>query len=177
VAVLLNSRTETAKATLGTIDIPGAGTHSVKAAYAGSAEFTASTSAAIQLKASPIATTLALKPSAGSSVFGKQLQLTATLDPYYDASLTTTGETVTFYRNGVKIGSGSLSSGVAKFNIASLPVGSDVLTAAYAGNTDFASATSSPVTVVVSAAVPTVTRSAKSLTFPSTAGGSSASVR
>ncbi len=166
VGVLLTQRTQTAVATLSNVSVPGAGTHNIQAAYAGDSNFSASTSSAIPLTASQIATTLQLTSSSGSSVVGAQLTLTATLSPYSSGNLATTGETITFSNNGTSIGTGTLTSGVATLNTASLPVGSNSLTASYAGDTNFASATASAVSVVVTApAGPAVTLSPTSLTF------------
>jgi hypothetical protein len=166
VGVFLTQRTQTAVATLGNVSIPGAGTHNVQAVYPGDTNFSASTSSAIALTASQIATTLQLASSSSSSALGSQLTLTATLSPYSSGSLTTTGETITFSSNGVSIGTGTLTAGVATLNTTSLPVGSNSLTAIYAGDSKFSSATASAVPVIVTApAGPAVTLSPTSLTF------------
>jgi hypothetical protein len=166
VGVFLTERTQTAVATIANVSIPGAGTHNIQAAYAGDTNFSASTSSAIPLAASQIATTLQLAPSSGSSGVGTQLTLIATLSPYSSGNLTTTTETITFSNNGASIGTGTLTSGVATLNTTSLPVGSNSLTALYAGDTNFSSATASAVSVVVTApAGPAVTLSPTSLTF------------
>jgi Bacterial Ig-like domain (group 3)/FG-GAP-like repeat/Abnormal spindle-like microcephaly-assoc'd, ASPM-SPD-2-Hydin/FG-GAP repeat len=169
VGVLLTQRTQTAVATLGNLSIPGAGTHNIQAVYAGDTNFSASTSATIPLTASQIATTLQLTSSPGSAASGAQITLTATVSPYSSGNLTTTGETITFSNNGTSIGTGILTSGVATLNTTSLPVGSNSLTATYAGDSSFGSATSAAVPVVITAptapTAPAVTLSPTSLTF------------
>ena len=166
VGVLLTQRTQTAVATLNNVSIPGAGTHNIQAVYAGDANFSTSVSSTIPLTASQIATTLQLSSSSSSAVLGAQLTLTATLSPYSSGNLTTTGETITFSNNGVSIGTGTLASGVATLNITSLPAGNNILTATYAGDSSFGSATSTAVSVVVTPpATPAVTVSPASLTF------------
>ncbi len=64
-------------------------------------------------------------------------------------TFTTNGETVTFYNGGTAIGTGTLSSGVATLNIASLPLGTDTLTATYPGDGNFTAATSNSVAQLV----------------------------
>jgi hypothetical protein len=166
VGVLLTQRTQTAVATLSNPSIPGAGTHNIQAVYPGDTNFSASTSGAIALTASQIATTLQLISSSSSSALGAQLTLTATLSPHSSGNLTTTGETIAFSSNGTNIGTGTLTSGVATLNTTSLPVGSNSLTATYAGDPSFGSATASAVPVVITApASPAITLSPTSLTF------------
>ena len=162
----LTSRSSASTVAFANITIPGTGTHNVQATYSGDASFSSSTSSAIPLTASQIATTLQLISSSGSAVVGTQLTLTATLSPYSSGNLTTAAETITFSNNGASIGTATLTSGVATLNITSLPVGSNSLTASYAGDTNFSSASASAVSVVVTApAGPTVTLSPTNLTF------------
>ena len=144
----------TAAATLVNAAIPGSGSHNLEAAYEGDTSFGASTSSTIALTASTIATQLSVTPSASSSTSGKQLTLTARLNPYAVGDLTTNGGTITFLSNAQSIGTGTLSSGVATLNITSLATGIDSITATYAGDSSyFGASTSSPVTVTVTAAL------------------------
>jgi hypothetical protein len=170
--VLLVRSTETATATLESVSIPGSGTQNITAAYGGNTVLTGSASSAIQLSGSQVSTTLSLTSSTTSLHSGQQLTLTATLAPYSDQSLTTSGETVSFSSGGKSLGSGQLASGIATLNASSLPVGTDSVVATYAGDANFASATSSAVSIVVSPAVPSVTLSPASLTFASQTTGS-----
>jgi hypothetical protein len=177
VTIFFTEHTLTAPATATNISVPGSGSHNIEAVYAGDANFSTSTSSTIPLTASPIVTTLALTSSASQSSSGVQLTLSATLSPYSSQSLTTNTEKVTFSNNGTAVGSGTLSSGVATLNIGSLPVGTDSLTASYAGDANFAAAKSSVVPVTVTAASPSVTLSPASLTFASQNTGSTSTAQ
>jgi hypothetical protein len=65
---------------------------------------------------------------------------------------------VNFSEGTTSLGSGTLnSSGVATYSTSALGVGSDAVTAAYAGSTGFSASTSSAVTVAVTAPVGTTT--------------------
>jgi hypothetical protein len=177
VTIFFTEHTLTAVATVTNISVPGNGSHNIEAVYAGDANFSTSTSSTIPLTASPIVTTLALTSNASHSSSGVQLTLTATLSPYSSQSLTTNSENVTFSNNGTAVGSGTLSSGVATLNISSLPVGTDSLTASYAGDANFVSAKSSAVPVTVTAATPSVTLSPASLTFAAQNAGSTSAAQ
>jgi hypothetical protein len=170
--VYFTEHTETAVATFANVTVPGTGSHNVTAVYAGNANFGASTSSPIALSASPVVTALSVTSSAASFPAGTQVTLTATVKPYSFDSLVTNTEKVTFSSNGASIGTGTLSSGVATLNISSLPVGTDSIIATYAGDSNFAPATSSAISVIVSGAVPVATVSPASLTFAAQTLGS-----
>jgi hypothetical protein len=158
VEILLTQRTQTAVATLNGASVPGSGTHNILASYAGDANFTASTSSTTALTASQIATGLTLTSSAGTSIFGTPLTLTAMLNPYSVGSLATTGESVTFYNNGTTIGTSTLTSGIATLSTTALSTGSDNLTATYVGDPNFVSSTAgTQVTVNLPNATATIT--------------------
>ena len=163
--VAFGQRSEAASATLANVIVPGTGTHNITAVYSGGSGFATSASVPVSVAASPLVTTLVLTSSASSTIYGTQLSLTATLAPYSYISLTTNGEMVTFFSGTTSIGTAALSSGVATLNLTSLPVGTDSITAAYAGDSNFAAAPSAALPVIVSAAVPAVTLSPSSLTF------------
>jgi len=155
VTVLLNQNAETATATLSDVSVPSAAgeTHQVAASYPGVTNFSPSISSTIPLLAAQIVTTLTLTSSPNPSPFnGYEITLTATLNPYSFGSFMTNGETVTFYNGGAIIGTGTLSSGVATLNIATLPPGTDSLTAVYTSDDNFAGATSNSVAQLVNAA-------------------------
>jgi hypothetical protein len=71
-----------------------------------------------------------------------ELNVTSTATVASTTSGTPTG-TVNFFDNGTPLGSGTLSNGVATFNSASLPVGTNVITAVYSGDVNFTSSTAS----------------------------------
>jgi hypothetical protein len=177
VRLQVSSRTETASATLAGVSIPGTGTHNITAAYAGDNNFTASTSSATALTASPVTTALTVTPSASTAAYGTQILLTAQLTPYTTLGLTTNGETITFYSGSTSLGTGTLSSGVATLNVTSLAVGTDSITATYAGDSNFAAATASATQVVVSAGVAGLTLSPASLTFATQAQGTTSAAQ
>jgi hypothetical protein len=179
-AAVLSQRvqsTATATAAITGVSVPGSVSQNVTAAYAGDSVFSASTSSPIQLSATPLATTLNLSSSTNSSSFGQQITLTAILSPYADQSLTTNGETVTFSSGGSSLGTGTFSSGMVTLNIASLPVGTDAVMAVYAGDTNFAAATSSAVSIVVAGSTVTVSSNSSSLSVSSTGGSATANIQ
>ncbi|HEX3966888.1 MAG TPA: Ig-like domain repeat protein, partial [Edaphobacter sp.] len=86
----------------------------------------------------PAITTTTLSTS--TIAFGLNVTLTATVKS------TTTGTptgNVSFFDNGTPLGTGTLSNGVATFSSTTLPVGTNVITAVYSGDTNFSSSTAS----------------------------------
>jgi hypothetical protein len=102
---------------------------------------------------------LTLSASPSNSTYGQQVALTATLSPYSEQNQTTNGETVTFYNGANILGIATLTGGVATLNVTSLPVATDSLKAAYAGDTNFAASTSNTLSYSVANAA-TLTLSA-----------------
>ena len=140
--VLLNQiTTESATATLSGVSVFGT-THLVEASYPGDTNYSSSISNGVTLLAAKVATTLNLSSSPNPSPYTGQITLTATLSPYFAGGTTTDGETVNFYNGATSIGTGTLSSGVATLNMASPPVGTYRLTAAYPGDGNFLAAAS-----------------------------------
>jgi len=145
-------------ATCDTAALP-AGTDAVTATYSGDADYTGSAvSTAVQVAPlPPTTTTVSAAPTTIS--FGQSDVLTATVSPTPD------GGTVTFSDGGGALCSAAaLSSGQATCTTAALPVGSDMVTATYSGDADYAGS-SGTTTVVVS---PLATTTAASVT-PSSA--------
>jgi streptogramin lyase len=105
---------------------------------------------------SPASTTTALAASAGSTVFGQKVTLTATVN---STSGTPQG-TVTFYDGKTAVGSGTLSAnGQATLSV-SLGVGSHSLTASFAATKSYAASKSASVLESVKRAKTTTTLSA-----------------
>ena len=77
------------------------------------------------------------------------MTLTGTLSPFSAGNVTTNGETVTFESNGVAIGTGTLTGGVATLITSALPAGGDLLIAVYGGDANFQGSTSNPVSYAV----------------------------
>ncbi|HVB08780.1 MAG TPA: Ig-like domain-containing protein [Bacillota bacterium] len=133
-----------------------AGTHTLKAVYAGDGVFRGSTSATVSVTvtAAPTSTTLTAVPN--PSVYGQSVGLTATVS----SSDGTPSGTVTFYDGATSLGSATLNGGTATLSTSSLSVATHKLTAVYAGDTDFATSTSPAVSQVVNPAATTITLTA-----------------
>jgi len=153
-------------ATFATYQLP-LGTSSITAVYGGSIDYKTSTSAAVSevIDAEPTITvvTSSLNPSA----YDESVTFTATVS---SASAVKATGTVTFLANGKSIGTGTLSSGVATLKTSALAVGTNSITATYAGDADYKTSTSAAVSEVTDAAA-TTSKVASSLN-PSTVGQS-----
>ena len=119
------------------------GVDSVTASYDGGTAFLASAStgpAPVTVTRAP--TTLGLLGSANPSTGGQPMTLTATVFP-----ATGSGETgtVTFFDNGLPIGTDTVSNGQATLTVLAPQSGDDAITADYSGDADFiASSTPTP---------------------------------
>ena len=107
VTVLLNNISETATATLSNVSISGTETHLIEASYPGDTNFSASTSSTLPLLAAKVTTTLTLSSNSNPDSVAVLPTFTATLSPYSLASITTDGETVTFYEGWNSCGHGN----------------------------------------------------------------------
>lgn len=146
-------------ATLSTTSLP-VGSDGVTASYPGDTNFSAANAAAVQVivsAPSQTTTTLTLGANPASATTGQAVTLTATLSPYSAQGSTTNGETITFLSGGTAVGTGVLSGGVATLTTSSLPVGTDTITATYAGDTNYKAASAPSVQVVVTAPSKTTT--------------------
>jgi Glycoside hydrolase family 44/Bacterial Ig-like domain (group 3) len=117
--------------------------------------------------APPARTTTSLTASSTELTSGQNVTFTATVAPQSGSG--TPAGSVSFSDGANSIGMGTLSSGTASFSSSSLATGSHSITAAYSGDSNFATSTSSILTVIVSppAKTPTavsVTPSAMQLT-------------
>ena len=127
---------------------PTGGAHAYTATYGGDTNYATATSpngAAVAVSTAPTTTTLSVS---GSTAYGSTTTLTATVTSTIAG--TPTG-TVTFYAgtaNTVVVGSATLTAGKASIT-AVLPQGSNSLTAKYAGDTNFATSTSSATTLTL----------------------------
>jgi hypothetical protein len=144
-----------------TVIIPGgtlpAGSSSITVGYAGDANYGTSTSTAVPVTVAPVVSgpTVAVGPA--SPVAGQPATVTVTVPTIGD---TPASGTVTIYDNGNSIGTGTLGSdGTVTVNIpGGLPAGSNMITAGYAGAGNYASATSAPTSIAVTALDFTLTR-------------------
>lgn len=148
-AAIIAQPTASTSATLTGVDIVGSGAHQVVAYYAGDTNFQGSVSGKVSLTAVPLVTTLQLVAQPSPSQAGQQVTLTATLSPYTAQSDSTDSERIVFYDGATRLGTARLALGVAGFVTTSLSVGSHNLRAVYAGDTDFAPATSPVVSFTV----------------------------
>jgi len=161
VTVLHGEITQTATATATGVSPLGTGTHSVKASYAGDSVYSSSMSATTNLNAQQLASTLALIANPTPSTAGQLVTLTATLSPSAAQGQTASG-TVVFYNGSTALGSSSIASGVSTLALATLPTGTDLLSAVYSGDTHFLTSTSNTVSQVVN---PVVNKT-QTITFP-----------
>ena len=129
-------------------------THSITAQYGGDANFSGSTSTAVSLvinsAAGKAATSTALGAAPNPAAAGATVTLTATVTSTTAGAIT---GTVTFLDNGVSIGTGSVGAGgVATLQTSSLSTATHSITASYGGDANFATSTSSAVSLVITAA-------------------------
>jgi hypothetical protein len=131
----------------------GSGVHQVDASYSGDSIYIGSLSATVPLIAAPVDTTLTLTASSTSAILpGQSIVLTAVLSPYTVGPPTTTtnNEPIQFFTGTTLLGSGSLVNGVATLTTTALPVGADVLSAVFAGDSNYNPSNSNSVTATVS---------------------------
>jgi len=118
------------------------GSHSITAGWTGNTNYAAVTSQAVSqvINAAPV--TLNLATSATPSYYGQPVVLTATI---------ASGATgfVTFYDGGVVIGAGAISGTTAIYTVGTLAIGTHTLTAGWAGNGNYSSATSNAVSETI----------------------------
>jgi hypothetical protein len=136
------------KATLTHTNLP-AGKHTMTAVYIGNSNDITSTSAALSQVINKATTKAALATSVNPSMLHQTVTFTATITPEY--GITPTG-TVTFEKDGVSMGTGTLSAGKATFATSTLLVGTHTITAAYEGDSNNYTSTSSGVVEVTKAA-------------------------
>jgi hypothetical protein len=142
-----------------------AGTHTIKASYAGDATFRSS-AGTVKQTVNLYATTTTLISGLNPSVYGQAVTLTASVA---SAGTTAPTGTVTSKNGTTSLGSAAVSAGgTATLTTANLAAGTLELTAQYNGDSTNAKSTSAPLTLTVSQAQVTLTLS--STPDPSTAG-------
>ena len=172
--------TAESSASISGIEVPGAGTHELKATYAGSAPYTGSTSGGVAVSATPVRTTVTITPVPGWIVnAGTTVTLNVAVSPASIDNYTLSG-IVALYNGSTLAGQATLSSGQAKFSVPLTTLGTYNFTAQYGGSTDFAASTSSvlPVHVEPASAIAlsvsvnsVVSGSPVTLTAKATSGG------
>jgi hypothetical protein len=139
------------KATLITSFASG-GTYSLSAQYGGDSNNIGSTSSVLS-EAILASTTTTLVSSLNPSVFSQVVIFTATVTS--SSGTPPNGEAVTFKKGSTVLGTGTLSGGSASFSTSSLAVGTNSVTAVYAGDSTFATSTSKALSQVVDKATTT----------------------
>jgi hypothetical protein len=125
-----------------------AGSHTVTAAYGGSASFNGSTSSNFTVVVNNASTTTSLSSSANPSLAGQQVTFIATVSSTTQGAGTPTG-IVTFTIDGVAQPNVTLNNGQAVLSTTALSVGSHMVIAAYNGTTNFDTSTSPTLTQAV----------------------------
>ena len=146
-SVLLSGQSETAS--ISNVAFYGCNAQSVTATYSGDGNYGTSTSSASTFTPAKDNTSLTLTVTPGTGVVGQQFTLQAKLSPYVYGSITTNGETVTFYANGANIGTANLSGGVATLVATPTATGTYVVYASYPGDCTFAASNSNSFTGTV----------------------------
>jgi hypothetical protein len=124
------------------------GVHQVTAAYAGDTLYSGSTSSAVQVNVGAALTTTALGASSTNPALGAQVTLTATVNT--GGNPTSPTGTVSFIENSNILGTTAVqANATATFQTSSLAAGAHTITAAYAGDINYASSTSTPVIITV----------------------------
>ncbi len=111
------------------------GVHTITAEYVGDHSF-AGSSGTVDQTVQKAGTTTILSTSAGTSVFGQTVTLTAAVAAVAPSSATPIG-TVTFKYGATVLGTVTLSAGTATLDVSDLAVGTNSITALYLGNESF----------------------------------------
>jgi hypothetical protein len=127
-----------------------AGSNSITATYSGDTNFATSTAPAVTVTVAQQSTTTTLTVSNPNPAPFETVTLTATVAAVSSGTGIPTG-TVEFLANGSSVGTSTVTAGQATLSVV-LPIGVDSVTAQYSGNTNFATSTSSAVTVSVGTA-------------------------
>ena len=126
------------------------GHHRFSAVYTGEYDFSSSTSSTVIETVNLIPTTTVLSASPNPSSYSQPVTLTATVAPVAPETGNPSG-TVTFSNGATVLGTAPLVAGPggdkATLTLASLPVGSDQLTASYAGDPSYAASGTTHATV------------------------------
>ncbi|WP_156023205.1 Ig-like domain-containing protein [Terracoccus sp. 273MFTsu3.1] len=162
-----------------TVAPASAGTRSITAAYAGSAPYAGSSSAAVSQVVNAAATTTSVTSSTNPSVVGQSVTFTATVSASAPGG-GTPGGTVTFKDGATTLtctgGTPTLTSGSTTCVVSLVSAGTRSITAVYSGSADHLTSTSPTVSQVVGAAVTTTTlttsaqtvRTGQSVTYTAT---------
>ena len=131
-----------------TLAITGAGSVTVTANEAGNGNYKAATAVSKTITVNKATPTVSLVSSATSVTSGTQTTFTATVG---GAGSTAPTGTVTFLDGTTTLGTGTLASASATYSSTKLAVGKHSITARYAGDSNYVTATSSAVSLTVAA--------------------------
>jgi hypothetical protein len=140
------------------------GNYSITATYPGDTNNAAATSAAISLTVAAQTPTLTLTTPTPSITYGGALTLTATMT----VNGTLPSGSITFKNQNTVLGSQALDkNGVATLVLTAsgLPAGTDSLTAAFAGNTDYSAVASAPLAITVAKVTPALVLTSSAATI------------
>ena len=150
-----------------TVSSLSVGSHSITASYGGDdSDNPASTTAASTVTVTQATPAITLNTSSSSASYGSSVALVAGLS----GAGAPTGS-VTFFDGSTSLGTVALSGSTAILMVSSLPLGPHTITAAYNGDTNNASVTSSAVSIGITQYAPTV-----AISSSATSVGSGASV-
>jgi hypothetical protein len=136
------------------LDALSAGTHAIVASYSDNANYAASTSAALSEQIKNTATTTIVSTPSATTLASEPITFAITVS---SATGIPTGS-VTIRNETANIGQAQLNAqGATTFTIASLPVGSNTLTAVYQGDSNYLSSTSASWQETVSLATAALT--------------------
>jgi len=142
-----------------------AGAHSLSAQYAGNSNYASSTSSVLTQTVNQAGTTTTVTSNLNPSAFGQSVTLGATVNSTYNFS--SNGGTVTFYDNGVSIGSAVIEGNGVSLPTSTLATGSHSMTASYGGDSNLGPSTSAVFTQTVNQAPvsPTIVLSSYNTTY------------
>ena len=129
-----------------TSTVPGAGSYMLSVTFTPTDNITYTTATGtVSLTVNKISPSVALSSSANPALVSTSITLTASVS----SSVSTPTGSVDFYDATTHLGSGTITSGAATYATSSLTAGTHSITAVYAGDSNFSSVTSSPVSQVV----------------------------
>ncbi len=141
-----------------------AGKHSIVASYAGDASFEPSVSPPLNITITPAQTTTTVQTSVGEAEPGNQVTLTAIVEAGNSQFGNPETGAVNFFLNGKSLGTRFLSANVdfntglqnaiALLHTATLPTGTNTITATYTGDSNYAGSVSQPATVNIKSQTP-----------------------
>ena len=128
-----------------TVSVLAAGACTIEATQPGDTNYQAATAVDVTFTINQATPVVTLVSSANPALVGGSVKFTATVS----STAGTPSGTVTFKDGATTIGTGTLASGSASLSTTALAAGTHSITAVYAGDTDFATLTSSAVTETI----------------------------